>query len=126
MTQISDLMLKQFGDQIPDHLWELDGVSDDGLRRYYSFTDPASGVTIRKTENVIEVPILELNRQMWNDSDGQRWGDGKVAARVPLNVYFDQIAPRRREGDNDFMKWFLNRDENRKYRTFKGKGSGRL
>jgi hypothetical protein len=99
----------------------LESVSADGLRKTYTYFDEASGLMFRKTENLVESDLLELNRQQYNDSIGKRWGDGRVAARIPMNVYMREFAPRKRDGDKDFTKWFLNRSVNEMYRTFKGR-----
>lgn len=108
--------------RIPDNLWEFEGVSSDGLRRHYVYwVDKANGVGFRKTENLVEEDLLAHNRERLNDSQGQRFGDGKVVASVPLNVFYRDFASRLREGDTDFMRWWLNNDENKPYRTFRGK-----
>lgn len=108
--------------RIPDDQWTFEGVSSDGLRRHYvHWIDKANGVGFRKTENLVEEDLLAQNRERLNDSQGQRFGDGKVVASVPLNVFYRDFASRLREGDTDFMRWWLNNDENRPYRTFRGK-----
>ena len=76
---------------------------------------------IVRTEYLVETELLEANRTAYEESTGKRWGDGKVAARIPLNVFFQSgIAARIRDGDRDHLKWWLNRSEARPYRTFKG------
>lgn len=108
--------------RIPDDQWTFEGVSSDGLRRHYVYwVDKANGVGFRKTENLVEEDLLAQNRERLNDSQGQRFGDGKVVASVPLNVFYRDFASRLREGDTDFMRWWLNNDENKPYRTFWGK-----
>lgn len=108
--------------KIPDHLWEPDGVSSDGLRRHYVYwVDKANGLGFRKTENLTEDALLAQNKESLNDSYGQRFGDGKIVGRVPLNVFYRDFAPRLKEGDDDFVKWWLNNDQNRPYRTFRGR-----
>lgn len=115
-------LTKEQGDQIPDSAWELEGTSADGLRRHWiAWIDREKGIAVRKTENLTERELLAHNRQLFNDSEGQRWGDGRVAARVPLNVFYQQVAPRLKDGDQDFMKWFLNNENNLPFRTFKGR-----
>lgn len=108
--------------RIPDHLWEFDGVSGDGLRRHYVYwVDKANGVGFRKTENLVEDDLLKVNQEKLNDSYSQRFGDGKIIASVPLNVFFRDFAKRLKEGDEDFTKWWLNNDQNRPFRTFRGR-----
>jgi hypothetical protein len=39
--------------RIPDHAWEFEGMSSDGLRRHYiHWVDRENGIAFRKTENV--------------------------------------------------------------------------
>lgn len=100
--------------------WELYEVTPD-YRRYRLWINEDS--FIQRTEYLASDELLEANRQEYNDSDGKRWGDGKVVARIPLNVLFSpehQIAEKLREGDTEHLKWWLNRSENRPFRTFKG------
>lgn len=108
--------------RIPDHLWEFDGMSSDGLRRHYVYwVDKANGVGFRKTENLVEEDLLKVNQEKLNDSHGQRFGDGKIIASVPLNVFYRDFAKRLKEGDEDFTRWWLNHDQNRPFRTFRGR-----
>lgn len=108
--------------RIPDDQWTFDGYSSDGLRRHYVYwIDREKGLGFRKTENVVEAELIERNRQSFNDSQTQRFGDGKVVASVPLNIFYRDFAKRLKEGDEDFTRWWLNHHDNRPYRTFRGK-----
>lgn len=108
--------------RIPDDQWIFEGVSSDGLRRHYVYwVDRENGVGFRKTENIVEAELLERNRESLNESQGQRFGDGKVVASIPLNVFYRDLAPRLKHGDEDYVKWFLNNEQNRPYRTFRGR-----
>lgn len=108
--------------RIPDHLWEFDGVSSDGLRRHYVYwMDREKGLGFRKTENIVESELIAQNQESLNDSHGKRFGDGKIIGRIPMNVFYRDFAKRLKEGDNDFTKWWLNHSENRPYRTFRGR-----
>lgn len=108
--------------RIPDDAWEYEGLSADGLRRYWrAWIDREKGTFVRKTENLAEPELLEQNRQLYDDSFGKKFGDGQVVARVPLNVFYRDFAPRLKEGDSDFNKWWLNNDKNKPFRTFRGR-----
>lgn len=111
--------------RIPDHLWEFDGYSSDGLRRHYVYwVDKANGIGFRKTENLVERELLARNQENLNESHGKRFRDDAVGtkiASIPLNVFYRDLAPRLKEGDADYVKWFLNHDNNRPYRTFRGR-----
>ena len=108
--------------RIPDSAWEFDGYSSDGLRRHYiHWVDKENGVAFRKTENLIEDQLIEQNRQSFNESHSKRFGDGQIVGRIPLNVFYRDFAKRLKEGDDDYAKWWLNNDQHRPYRTFRGK-----
>lgn len=108
--------------RIPDDQWIFDGFSSDGLRRHYVYwIDKANGVGFRKTENLTEDALLAQNKESLNESHGQRFGDGKIVGRIPLNVFYRDFASRLKEGDGDYVKWWLNHDQNRPYRTFRGR-----
>ena len=111
--------------RIPDSAWEFEGYSSDGLRRHYvHWIDKEKGLGFRKTENVVEAELLARNQDELNDSYGRRFRDdpmGTKIASTPLNVFYRDIAPRLKVGDEDFMKWWLNHDNNRPYRTFRGR-----
>lgn len=111
--------------RIPDDQWEFEKLSEDGLRRHYVYwIDKEKGLGFRKTENIVEDELLAVNRESLNESYGKRFRDdavGTKVASIPLNIFYRDIAPRLKDGDTDFMKWWLNHDQNRPYRTFRGK-----
>lgn len=108
--------------KIPESAWIFEAVSDDGLTATdIAWIDKEAGTYVRRKRNLMEGELLDRNKEALNDSYGKRFGDGVVAARIPLNVFFNTIAPRLKEGDTDYAKWFLNRDEGNPYRTFRGK-----
>lgn len=111
--------------RIPDDQWIFDGVSQEGLRRHYvHWIDKENGLGFRKTENVVEDELLALNKESLNESYGKRFSDdaiGTKMASIPLNVFYRDFAARLKDGDTDFIKWWLNNDQNRPYRTFRGK-----
>jgi hypothetical protein len=79
---------------------------------------------IQRTEYLAEETLVESNRRAFDESQGKRFGDGRIVARIPLNVLFgsgSEIAARLKEGDRDHLKWFLNRDEARPWRRFRGR-----
>lgn len=111
--------------RIPDELWEFEGLSSDGLRRHYVYwIDKENGLGFRKTENLVEEELLASNQDSLNDSHGKRFRDDPIGTKIastPLNIFYRDIAPRLKDGDEDFMRWWLNRDQNRPYRTFRGR-----
>lgn len=108
--------------RIPDHCWEFEGYSADGMRRHYIFwVDRENGVAFRKTENITEVDLLEMNQEEFKDSQTKRFGDMPKVASIPLNRFYSDFSSRLKEGDKDYVKWWLNNDENKPFRTFRGK-----
>ena len=78
---------------------------------------------IQKTEYLANDELLAWNKQQYDDSHGRRWGDGKIAAHIPLNVFYSpehQLAEKLKEGDRDHAKWWLNSEKGRPFRSFKG------
>lgn len=119
--------------RIPDDQWTFEGYSSDGLRRHYVYwIDKAKGLGFRKTENLVEADLLAINQYRRNEADGKRWSQGAGSekggnvplvhvASVPLNKFYREFAPRLKDGDQDFSKWWLNRDENSVFRTRRGR-----
>lgn len=96
--------------------WKIFSRDPDGTVTY--FLDNGDSWILR-TETPID-DLIEDNRQNLNDSAGSRWGDGKVVARVPMNMFFDKLAEPIKQRDRKFIKRFLNDGDNAALRTFKG------
>lgn len=105
--------------RIPESGWVTVGFSADKTRRFDHHTLP-DGRIVQRTVNLYETELLEQNRRKLADSEGKRFGDGRVVASIPMNLFYRDFAARLKEGDRDFTKWWLNRDENRPWRTFRG------
>lgn len=106
---------------IPDSAWEL--VEITPLYRRYICVIDEHGSYAQKTEYIENDKLIDQNKELHADSYGKRFGDGQVVARIPLNVLYGQkseIMKRMREGDDDHLKWWLNREEARPFRTFRG------
>ena len=108
-------------ESIPDSAWEL--LAETPTHRVWiHHLDEHRSVT--KTEYLFTEELLTGNQFLRNETDGERWGDNPLVARIPLNVLYSsqhQIMEKLREGDRDHMKWWLNRSENEMYRTKRGK-----
>ena len=65
--------------------------------------------------------LLAQNKALYNDSQGKRWGDGKVVASIPLPIYESLLGEAAANKDRKFIRKFLNDPDNRKFRTFEGK-----
>lgn len=110
--------------------WRLVEQTDDYRRYVGSGTHPVSGqpITVQKTEYLAEEALLRRNAEECNDADGKRWTQGAGSdrngvplvrvGRVSLNKLFADF--RGRFDDQDFAKWWLERDENQPFRTRRG------
>jgi hypothetical protein len=72
-------------------------------------------------KKTITDPLFESNKQLLNESEGKKFGDGKIVARVDLPTYYSTILPAIQAGDDAWVKKWFNASENRRYRTFRGK-----
>jgi hypothetical protein len=111
---------------IPDDAWKLVQVTEDFYRYEAPLERMANGdvVFVVKTVPRDIDEFLKDNQRSFEESHDKRFGDGQIVGRIPLNVLFDpktQIAAKIREGDRDHMKWFLNSEAARPYRTFRGR-----
>ncbi len=75
----------------------------------------------QKTTYLADDLLQRANAQEYADSEGKRWGDGRVVARVPLNKVLAELGPHLRSGDRDHMRHWLNSEAARPFRTFKGR-----
>ncbi len=84
-------------------------------------TKMIDGQRVYRTQYVLEDELIRMNQQQYNESDGQRWGDGQVVARIPMNkLYQSEMIRHVKQGDREYMKWWLNHPDNIGFRTFKG------
>lgn len=113
-------------------VWELEEVTPEYRRYVGRGTHPVSGqpILVRKTEYLHESKLLAANHHERMENQGKKWTQGsgsdkngvplvKVAS-VPLNVFYNHVAPREKDGDTDFLKWFLEREEAKPFRTKEG------
>lgn len=93
---------------------------DAVLKRKLWFKETKEGIVETHVEDDVS-DIVEANKASFNDSENKRWGGGKVVASIPTSLYFDKIVPAKLNGDDAYIKRWLNDSDNRAYRTFKGK-----
>ena len=109
---------------IPEDAWELVEVTEDFVRHRAPLERYADGnvLYVYRTKPRDLTGLLEDNRRLYDESSSKRFGDGRIVGRIPLNVlYQPENLQRLRDGDQDWLKWFLNNPDNRAYRTFRGK-----
>jgi hypothetical protein len=114
--------------------WQVVEVTPTYRRSVGRGTHPVTGVPIEvmRTEHLADEAIQALNAEERSSRDSKRWGAGAGSdkggnmpmirvGRIPLNKLFADIVPKMKEGDEDHIKWFLNRPENQPFRTRTGK-----
>lgn len=119
---------------IADDAWELLEMTEDFRRYRAKVSEHPDGtpVYVIRTEHLMGEELLRQNAQERNDTDGTRWSSGmgsdqfgnmpmvKVSS-MPLNIFYRDVAPRLQQGDKDeYLRWYLNRDENKPFRTRNG------
>lgn len=110
--------MKFTGGEISDNAaWEIYEITDTYRR---SRLEMEPGKFIIRTEYFADEQLIEENKEAFNESEGKRWGNGQIVARVPLNKLYQDVIPHIRDGDKDHLKWWLNSEQARPFRTFKG------
>jgi hypothetical protein len=64
--------------------------------------------------------LFDLNAERRAENAGARWGDGAVAASIPMNLYFEKFAEAKQAGDEKYVKRLLNDSDYSKFRTKEG------
>jgi hypothetical protein len=106
-------------------LWDDDGwrmVSHDPHlgRTIWHYQDPVTGANTWRTEQDVDKAVKE-NAEERNSTAGQKFGDWRRIASIPLNMWYDKLDQAHREGDEEYVKRWLNDGDNRAFRTFEGK-----
>lgn len=89
-----------------------------GIERWYRELDDERYIV--KTLHYGVEEIVDENKALLNESDGKRWGEGQVAASIPLHIWGQQLAEATANQDEKYIKRWLNDPDNRAFRRFKG------
>lgn len=107
--------------------WRL--ISDDPIagKRMYGIEvhdDAIGDCIVYRTEYYRINALTDANSEQAANMVGQGWGDGKVVARLPMTMLFDEsngLMQAFREGDDKFINRWLNDGENRAFRVKEGR-----
>ena len=100
----------------------------DGDFRLFDW-DPETGRTVwykfdgEKEVFRVDQPvddIIRVNNEAFNDSNGQRWGDGRRVASVPTTLWHKDLEEAHNQGDDKYVSRWLNDSDHRAFRTFEG------
>lgn len=94
-------------------------VGDSPTKREWISFDEGSKKYI-KCVTYFSGPLFEMNQKIRNENSGKRFGDGQIVASIPETEYYRSIVPAQQNGDEKWIKKFLNRSESKKFRTFDG------
>jgi len=87
--------------------------------RRYSRLQISDTAFVERCEYLEDETLVAQNKQSFDDSHGKRFGDGRVIASVPMHKFMRECGDKL--GDEDHTKWWLNHEDNRPFRTFRGK-----
>lgn len=107
------------GRSVRDGDWHLIDYQASTGRSVWAFYHGDGRITTR-TDYPVDT-LIKQNRIEANASHGALWGDGKIAARIPKNVFFDQLAPAIEQEDDKYVSRWLNNSDHAAFRTFGGR-----
>lgn len=113
--------------------WTVVEVADGWRRSIGRGTHPVTGtpIEVMRTEFLADEELQELNTAERNSRDSKPWSAGSGTdkggnmplirvGRIPINKLLAEIAPKMREGDKDHLKWWLEQERNKPFRTKSG------
>jgi hypothetical protein len=90
-------------------------------KRTWIKCDEKTGLPLESCDLYLVDPLIENNKQRFNDSVGKKYGDGQIIASIPNDIYWNTIVPMEKNGDDKAITRWLNDSDNRAFRTFKGR-----
>lgn len=105
-------------DRVYDGDWRLFSHDPETGKKVWHL-DMGSHIVVR-TDTPVDA-LFDQNAEDLNNSIGQRWGNGRRVASIPMDVYFAHLAQARKDGDTAYIRKFLNDSDNAKFRTFAGR-----
>lgn len=120
----------------PDHLAALQAemagkggdwkvfAADPDIARYVLTSDFGDAVAF-VTVHLLNKEVFDMNVAEEAESSGRRFGDGKVVARIPLNMLdldeLNNVSRALDEGDRQPLRKMLNDPDYKKFRCFRGR-----
>lgn len=117
----------QLGEAIPESAWRVVEVTDTHIVSEV-WLDGEGKTKIRRRQLIGDDELQEINRHLFDTSGrfSQRTVGalGTPVANVPLSLVYNaktEIAARIRAGDREHLRWWLNSEQARPFRTHKGR-----
>ena len=76
--------------------------------------------SVIRTEHYGTPELLDANAAQRALTAGEKFGDMRKVASIPMNVWAEEIAPRMRDGNAASIRKWLNDPDRAKLRTFEG------
>lgn len=91
-----------------------------GRTIWWRFDPGTDNMIIRVDQDVTDT--IRTNEAERNATAGQRFGEWRKVASVPLNHFIQQgLADANKQHDDKYLSKWLNDGDNRAFRTFEGK-----
>lgn len=115
----------QIGESIPEDRWRIVEVTETHV---VSEADIGDGMRMRRRQLIGDDELQKINAHLFDTSGrfSQRSAGavGTPVANIPLSVLYDprrEIISHIRRGDREHLRYFLNSEDARPFRTHKGK-----
>ena len=115
-------MLRREGDLLKDGDWILIDYHSISGSYLWMLDCPGDEVITKVTTDIEDT--LQTNQELYNESQvtHKRFGDGQAVATIPLDLFFkNDLHLAEKQGDDRYIKKFLNDFDNRPFRSFRGK-----
>lgn len=115
---------RQIGEALPESAWRF--VENTGTHIVQE-ADLGNGTRIQRRMLIGDEDLQAINRHLYDTSgrfsQREMGAIGTPVANVPLSVLYSdsEIARKIREGDREHLKWWLNSEAAKPFRTHKGK-----
>lgn len=96
----------------------LDYDAFTGITQHFHYDDANDTFTIETHQDM--TGLVEANKQALKDNHGKRWGNHRVAARIPASIYAQMVAEGK-DRDPAYLRRWLNDPDNAYFRTFPGR-----
>jgi hypothetical protein len=87
--------------------------------KFERIDDDHTKIHYRRTQD--DTALFKMNAERRAENAGKKWGDGAVAASVPLLFYYDKLRDAAKEGDQKYINRVLNDSDYSKFRTKEGR-----
>lgn len=118
---------EEIGAALPESAWTVVEVTDTHIVSE-AWLDGEGKTKIQRRQLIGDEELQAINKHLYETSgrfsERSAGAIGTPVANIPLSLlYSDQteIAKRIRQGDREHLRWFLNSEAARPFRTHKGK-----